>query len=59
MVVGVRQAGLSISETAELMGFSHITISGVYRVLKYPVSSSFLGENALLMPQENEQTALS
>ncbi len=27
MVVGARQAGLSISKTADLLGFSHTTIS--------------------------------
>ncbi len=31
MVVGARRAGLSISETADLLGFSHKTISSVYR----------------------------
>ncbi len=31
MVVGVRRAGLSISQTADLLGFSHTTISRVYR----------------------------
>ncbi len=31
MVVGVRHAGLSISKTADLLGFSHTTISRVYR----------------------------
>ncbi len=31
MVVGVRRAGLSISQTADLLGFSHTTISSVYR----------------------------
>ncbi len=31
MVVGARRAGLSISETADLLGFSHTTISRVYR----------------------------
>ncbi len=31
MVVGSRRAGLSISETADLLGFSHTTISRVYR----------------------------
>ncbi len=31
MVVGARRAGLSISKTADLMGFSHKTISRVYR----------------------------
>jgi len=31
MVVGARWAGLSISETADLLGFSRTTISRVYR----------------------------
>jgi len=31
MVVGARRAGLSISETAALLGFAHTTISRVYR----------------------------
>ncbi len=31
MVVGARQAGLSILKTADLLGFSHTTISRVYR----------------------------
>ncbi len=31
MVVGARRAGLSISETADLLGFSRTTISKVYR----------------------------
>ncbi len=31
MFVGVRRAGLSISKTADLLGFSHTTISRVYR----------------------------
>ncbi len=31
MVVGARCAGLSISKTADLQGFSHTTISSVYR----------------------------
>ncbi len=31
MVVGDRRAALSISETADLLGFSHTTISRVYR----------------------------
>ncbi len=31
MVVGARRTGLSISETADLLGFSHTTISSVYR----------------------------
>ncbi len=31
MAVGARRAGQSISETADLLGFSHVTISRVYR----------------------------
>ncbi len=31
IVVGARRAGLSISKTADLLGFSHTTISRVYR----------------------------
>ncbi len=31
MVVGARRTGLSISKTADLLGFSHTTISRVYR----------------------------
>ncbi len=31
MVVGARLGGLSISKTADLLGFSHTTISRVYR----------------------------
>ncbi len=31
MVVGVRRTDLSISQTADLLGFSHTTISRVYR----------------------------
>ncbi len=31
MAVGARHTGLSISETADLLGFSRTTISGVYR----------------------------
>ena len=31
MVVGARRAGLGMSETADLLGFSPTTISGVYR----------------------------
>ncbi len=31
MIVGARRARLSISKTADLLGFSHTTISRVYR----------------------------
>ena len=53
MIVGARQGGLSISETADLLGFSHTTVSRVCREWcekqKHPVSSSSVGRNALLM----------
>jgi len=47
MVVGARRAGLSMSETADLLGFTPTTISGVYRERseKEKISS----ENALLV----------
>lgn len=40
-------AGLSISETAELLGFSQTNISKVSQERKYPANSGSLGENAL------------
>ncbi len=55
MVVGVRRTGLSISETADLLGFSHTTISRFTengtKKRKYPVSASCVDENALLMSE--------
>ena len=55
MVVGARRAGLSISETADLLGFSlqpslGFTENGPKKN-KYPVSGSSVGGNALLMPE--------
>ncbi len=55
MVVGARRTGLSISQTADLLGFSHTTISRVYkeRSEKERISSdsSCVDENALLMSE--------
>lgn len=49
MVVGARLAGLSDSETVNLLGFSHKTISGVYR--EWSEKQKISGENALLMAE--------
>jgi len=46
MVVGARRVILSISQSAQLMGFSRTTISRVYKECKYGKN---VGENALLM----------
>ncbi len=51
MVVGARRAGLSISYTADLLGFSLTTIfrftENGLKKRKYPVSGSCVDENAL------------
>lgn len=44
--------------------FLHPAVSGVYRGCsgkkgEYPVSGSSLGENTMLLPEQNAQTALS
>jgi len=46
MVVGARRAGLSVSETDDLLGF---TKNGLKK-RKCAVSSSSVNQNALLMP---------
>ncbi len=56
MVVGARRAGLSISQTTDLLGFSHTTISRFTengpKKRKYPVSGSCVDENVLLMSED-------
>lgn len=55
MIVDARDAGLSASETADLLGFSCTNISRVYgewsKKRKYPVSGTSQGRNAFLMPE--------
>ncbi len=57
MVVGARRAGLSISKTADLLGFSSLGFTeNDPKKRKYPVSGSCVDENALLRSEENGQT---
>ncbi len=55
IVVSTRRAGLSISKTADLLGFSRTTISRFtengQKKRKYPVSCSCVDGNALLMSE--------
>ncbi len=55
LVVGARRARLSIYKTADLLGFSHTTISRFtengLKKRKYPVSGSCVDENVLLMSE--------
>ena len=54
MVVGARRAGLSISKTADLLGFSQPSLGFTEngpKKRKYPVSGSCVDENALLMSE--------
>ncbi len=52
MVVGARRGGLSISKTADLLGFPRTTISRVYKEWpKKEKISSCVDENALLMSE--------
>ncbi len=57
MFVGPRKAGLSISKTADLLGFSRTTISSDLQrmVIKFPVSGSCGDENALLMSEDQRR----
>ncbi len=51
MVVGARQAGLSISKTADLTQPSLGFTANALKKRKYPVSGSCADENSLLMSE--------
>ncbi len=56
IVVFARRGGLSISKTADLLGFSRTTVSIGFtengqKKRKYPVSGSCVDKNALLMSE--------
>ncbi len=48
MVAGARRAGLSISKTADLLGFSRTTISRVYREEKISSEQQLCGGKCLV-----------
>lgn len=57
MDVGARRVGLGISETVELLGFSHVPVSRVntencQKIC--PVRDRFIGRNTLLILGEND-----
>ena len=49
MIVGARQGSLSISETADVLGFSRELAENGAKNRKHPLSSSSAGKNALLV----------
>ncbi len=55
MVVGARRAGLSISKTADILGFSRTTISRVYR--EWPEKEKISSENVFLMSEDRGELA--
>ncbi len=61
MVVGARQADLSISKTADLLGFSPQPSLGFTengpKNIKYPVTGRGVDENALLMSKVRREWA--
>lgn len=59
MVFGGRWAGLSLLETSDLLGFSHATISRIFREWSEKRNYWQASKNALSMPEENGQPALS
>jgi len=51
MVVSVRWAGLSVSETADLLGFTYITIWSENEKISSERASRSVGENSLLISE--------
>ena len=60
VIVGARQGGLSISETADLLAFSRTTVSRICIEWceKHPESSSSAGRNASLMRGQRRRARL-